>query len=399
MKNRSTWSEGPAAGGIQHAGRRSVMHRPRLVAALVVSAALPVTGCPSTGAPCTGSACADKQTDVSFQEQSAYPMDVLIVVDDSPSMASKQGTVEALADALAQVSGNLVGRNDLRFLVVTSSSAPGCPRPGAAPRCASDRVLRWGQVCGQPPNFTGALADAIACATAVGAEGCGVEQPLAAMQAALENKIDPSFPRANTPVFVVVVSDEDDCSTPAGLMPTEAEPGTDDPAGSTRCRDADQRGELVPVDDYVRFLQTRDRPSAVSVVASLPAPRLERLALALNGSITRLDAANLAPAFAQYGQRLAVQMGNPCLPPEIVDHDPGRPGLQPECTVTEGGPEAGGTVERPLPRCETSAPPCWRVESEVTCPSGGAWVIDHGSCTPPAVTTFKASCLAGEPGQ
>jgi hypothetical protein len=334
-----------------------------------------------------------------FEQPRAYAIDVLVVLDDSPSMAGKQSTVQALAATLAHVTDQLPGYNDLRFLVVTSSSVPGCSQPVVVPDCASDRVVRWGQVCERAPNFTGALGGVIACAFAVGAQGCAVEQPLAAMEAALEHKVEPSFPRANAGLFVFIVSDEDDCSTPTGSLPFEAAAGSDDPALSVRCREADERGQLVPVEDYVRLLAMWPRLGGVSVVVSLPAPRLERLARGPGGAIISLSAEDLMPAFGQYGQRLPIRVGSPCLPAEIVDREPDRPGLQPECVVTEQVPdEAGRAVDRPLPRCEISGPPCWRVEPQLACPSGASWTLDHGSCIPPAPATVRASCLTG-PGQ
>jgi hypothetical protein len=350
--------------------------------------------CPPSGAGCGG-----RQVDQLFNEPGAPIIDVLLVLDDSPSMAGRGELLTTLGQELARTASALPPA-DLQTLVVTTSADHGsgeCARPPAPPpRCAADQALRLTTVCGQRSNLSSGVPEAFGCAVAVGSAGCAVEQPLAAIQAALV----PPFLRPDSQLFVLVLTDEDDCSAPSGPLPFAVQPGEaerDAPELGARCREADQRGQLVDVASAAALLA--GRPAALSVLAPLPAPRLERLAQAARGEVRELAVGNVAGALSSLGQRLAVGIGAPCAEPGLIDRDPDRPGLQPECTVTEQTPdEAGQLVSHPLPACDQGgAPPCWRVTTDLTCPSGIKWSIDHGGCSPPRGSMVKTSCAAASP--
>ena len=75
---------------------------------------------------------------------------------------------------------------------------------------------------GGVPNYTGNLEDVFTCIADVGESGCGFEQPLAAVVRALgadgrprppENQ---GFLRPDAFLLIVLLTDEDDCSVPAG---------------------------------------------------------------------------------------------------------------------------------------------------------------------------------------
>jgi hypothetical protein len=62
-------------------------------------------------------------------------------------------------------------------------------------------------------NYTGALADAFATISSLGASGCGFEQPIEAMKRALDNHpANVGFLRPAAALAVIVLTDEDDCS-------------------------------------------------------------------------------------------------------------------------------------------------------------------------------------------
>ncbi len=167
------------------------------------------------------------------------PLDLLLVIDDSPSMYDKQ---VALASTFPQLLAKLAsfdgGLPDLHIGVVssdmgTSASADAMPGPtvggigngGCAGRgkaggfIVQQNVLRstteesfLAHPRGGEPNYNGTLESALSTQVRLGAGGCGFEQPLAAMKAAFENPENTGFVRAEASLAVVILSDEDDCS-------------------------------------------------------------------------------------------------------------------------------------------------------------------------------------------
>jgi hypothetical protein len=191
-------------------------------------------------------ACHDTTVDIGDLEQvlalPAIPnhdVDVLFVVDNSPSMLDKQQAMMAsfprMMDALAALDG---GMPSLHIGVVTSDMGsmgsldmqPGPPVPGSSGGCnfvGDDGVLQHAapELNGamfiedfanpdgtRTRNYTGELRDVFAEIAAVGANGCGFEQHMAAMRRGLGNPANAGFLRPNADLAVVVVADEDDCS-------------------------------------------------------------------------------------------------------------------------------------------------------------------------------------------
>ncbi len=162
------------------------------------------------------------------------PIDLLFVIDNSPSMADKQrllgAAMPALVDELKKAPGGLpslhVGfvSSDLGAGLLSSAQ---CKQGGdrgrliVRPECGLDRdgpFVRAGQ---GPSNVTGDLATALGCLTQLGARGCGFEQHLESARVAVlpasaggppENQ---GFRRAGAHLALVVLADEDDCSVPA----------------------------------------------------------------------------------------------------------------------------------------------------------------------------------------
>lgn len=189
-------------------------------------------------------------------------LDLLFVIDDSPSMADKQNNLANnfpnFINVLQAVPGGLP---NLHLAVVTTDMGT----KGSADTAAGPPVGQVGnggcamtgdsgnmQVNGAPvtgtylvdivttggsrvTNYTGTLAAAFSTMARVGAGGCGFEQPLAAMQKALDNNpANAGFLRADAVLGVVFLTDEDDCSirTSAMFAPESAELG---PLQSFRC--------------------------------------------------------------------------------------------------------------------------------------------------------------------
>ncbi|MFT3695099.1 MAG: hypothetical protein QM831_18320 [Kofleriaceae bacterium] len=159
-------------------------------------------------------------------------LDLLFVIDDSPSMLDKQIALRAsfphMMDQLASLPN---GIPDLHIAVVTSdmgtsalASDPAPAIPGDVGGChdhgdngafRTDPSITGNFITTAPANYTGSLPDAFSAITQVGAEGCGFEQTLASMQQALSPTApatNAGFLRPNANLGIVIISDEDDCS-------------------------------------------------------------------------------------------------------------------------------------------------------------------------------------------
>jgi hypothetical protein len=188
-------------------------------------------------------------------------LDLLFVIDDSGNTAHLQTNLAAALPAFftrlgAAIPGGLPGlhvgvvTSDLGTATSAGPSGPpvgvvgqgGCEGSGGggalttgqsvvAGSFATDLVLSDGT---RQQNFDGALALAVAGMVRVGSTGCGFEQPLASMRAALaENPNNAGFVRPDAVLAVVLLMDEDDCSVrdPALFAPDSV----DNPLQSFRC--------------------------------------------------------------------------------------------------------------------------------------------------------------------
>lgn len=243
---------------------------------MVMVAASAACGDPATALIDARPALADAEPDapadapgpriVTVVELPATPLvavDVLLVVDDSSGMAAKQAK---LADALPALVERLAARPgglpDLHLGVVTTdlgtagsaSATPapafgtigngGCAGTGRAGALQTFGVAVTGAFVSDVAagdgsrvrNYTGDLATvAGSIVRGAGEGGCGFEQPLGAMRAALGPlAANAGFLRADAALAVLVLSDEDDCSvaSTAFFDPATTPLG---PLGSFRC--------------------------------------------------------------------------------------------------------------------------------------------------------------------
>jgi len=191
-------------------------------------------------------------------------LDLLFVIDNSPSMADKQVSLaenfRRIIDKLVQLDGGLP---NLHIGVVTSDmgtqgsgvATPGAPigvlgnggcagagGDGALAHDGDPQLVRGFLVDVADPaspggrlrNYDGELVDEFARLAQVGAGGCGFEQHLAAMRRAVSNPANAGFLRPDANLAVVILADEDDCSAldPALFGPDSAALG---PLSSFRC--------------------------------------------------------------------------------------------------------------------------------------------------------------------
>jgi len=164
-------------------------------------------------------------------------IDILFLIDDSPSMADKQNNLRMnfpnFINVLNTIQGGLP---NIHIGVATSdlgSKGADDPSPGAGvPGCTGNgrngdlqtngTMLVNGKfivdVATSTPgvrttNYTGNLSDAFTAIASVGAAGCGFEQHIEAAKRALGN--DPAnagFLRPTAYLAVIFLADEDDCS-------------------------------------------------------------------------------------------------------------------------------------------------------------------------------------------
>ncbi|MEM6996998.1 MAG: hypothetical protein AAF721_41225, partial [Myxococcota bacterium] len=187
-------------------------------------------------------------------------VDILVIVDNTPSMAAEQA---ALASALGQLVESLAAVNDVRIAFTTTDNGnPWCvgtsPEAGALavtscqarvaefsdPLLGDQSAVGCTDVCTLPTltvlptnegfgseakarpwiesvagvaNVDVALRDAVQCALPQGTTGCGFEQPLESMRKAVKRSLqvgEPAegFVRPDAELAVVVLTDEIDCS-------------------------------------------------------------------------------------------------------------------------------------------------------------------------------------------
>ncbi|HWU87564.1 MAG TPA: hypothetical protein VN253_09835 [Kofleriaceae bacterium] len=205
----------------------------------------------------------ERQTVVELPATPNRDLDLLLVMDDSVGLLEIQGSLKVslplLIDRLQRVPGGLP---NLHVGVVSTdmgTRASGSPTPappigqignGGCSGIGKNGVLQKflaatitgsflsdvAQTDGtRLKNYTGDLAVTIGQMISGGAGGCGFEQPLAAMRAALEGQpANAGFLRPEAQLAVVFVTDEDDCSA-ASTSLFDANTSSLGPLGSFRC--------------------------------------------------------------------------------------------------------------------------------------------------------------------
>lgn len=185
-------------------------------------------------------------------------VDMLFMIDNSSSVRNIQtNLLNNFPTFLATLENSPAGLPNLHIAVITSDlgagdgSIAGCSASGGDagrfqydPRgtCTTTGLAPGATYIsnvGGLANYTGSLADVFTCIAAVGETGCGFEQPLGAVVRALGADGSPppaenqGFLRPDAFLFVVVLTDEDDCSVPpgSGLFDTKSNLTLDSPLG------------------------------------------------------------------------------------------------------------------------------------------------------------------------
>jgi hypothetical protein len=198
-------------------------------------------------------------------EARGLALDIVFLVDDSFSMNDKQENLvrnfsrfmrvleDAVPDGETLDAHIAVVSSDLG--VANSTGVDHCSTPGgangafqSAPRgaCAGPRGSFILTNAGGK-NFDGDIADVFSCIARLGTDGCGFEHQLGALRRALGG--DPAaamppqnagFLRPNARLGLILITDEDDCSAPAGsdlFTPDPAAEAAYGPRDSYRCNE------------------------------------------------------------------------------------------------------------------------------------------------------------------
>lgn len=156
-------------------------------------------------------------------------LDILFVIDNSQSMEDKQRElstelpallnslrrgVESPLDLHIGVTSTDVGAGDFNITACNNEGDNGILQINTNAGCSlnSDRYIAQN---GMSANFSGQIEDVFSCISNLGVSGCGFEQPLEAMLRALDgtNPSNDGFMRPEAMLAVVLLTDEDDCST------------------------------------------------------------------------------------------------------------------------------------------------------------------------------------------
>jgi len=185
-----------------------------------------------------------------FQQTLNREIDILFMIDDSPSMLPLQAKLLTNFPVFMNVLKNLpMGLPDVHIAVVSQNTGAGkfdlpqyhCPFGGDRGQfhfqptgtCTTSPLMA-GQTFLQASNnqtiknYTGDISDAFTCIAQLGDQGCGFEGQLKAVRWALDPNDTPDtnvgFLRPEAYLAVILITNEDDCSVPddSGLIdPTQ----------------------------------------------------------------------------------------------------------------------------------------------------------------------------------
>lgn len=401
-------------------------------------------------------------------------VDILFVIDNSLSMDEEQDSLSAnfveFTNVLNAIDGGLP---DVHIGVVSTDIGTGasgvCSPSGdngtlqTAPRvagCSPPTDAYISDVLNpntgmRERNYTDSLAETFSCIAELGTAGCGFEQPLESMRRALNgsNINNAGFLRDNAYLAVILITDEDDCSTENNGMFDRADTAELGPLDSFRCfefgvecepdddpRQPGPRQNCVPressdymyeVQEYIDFLaDVKGDPNLVFVAgiignaspvvvgvdpmdneptlepscssaAGIAAPGV-RLQAFLDGFPTQSTSTticneNLSDALIQIADSLAVFVGNPCLVGDY-DTDPDVDGVQYDCIVSDVRFRGTDREEEDVMRqCDAWPPaaneslPCWDIvpDADLCCDDPANCGLQEGSGVGLSVVTER----------
>jgi hypothetical protein len=292
-------------------------------------------------------------------------------------------------------------------------------------------------------NYTGELADAFTELANVGANGCPFSQPLEAVRTALDhNPANAGFLRDEANLAIVFITAQDDCTFEhSSFVVGDSAVDTfrcftngvacSDPYTCQPRSDSELMPDVTRYATFLKGLKADPSDVMVGVIAGPPTPVEIRPVVTGTPSLApsctfenslatpgvRLK--SFVDQFPNRGQMTAIcqgdleeglvlsscvigaggrYLGSPCIDGDLADSDLARPGLQPECTVSDVQQSFGGDRrEQVLPACDSTASqvPCWHVvTNDQRCTSGpGLEMRVERDDFPPPETWVISSCV------
>jgi hypothetical protein len=394
-------------------------------------------------------------------------VDILFVVDDSGSMKEEQDSLQTnfprFIDRLSTLQGGLPS---VHIGVVSTDVGTGTDAIGSCNAKGDDGHMLSNNCSGlnggasyiidtdaagggRTQNYSGNMPQLFGCMAHLGTGGCGAEQPLESMRLALDpvRNTNPGFIRTDAFLAVVIISDEDDCSTRDRSIWTKGvnnplyqctslgiqcdQPDLSAAGPKTNCQPRQQSPALFDVSEYVKFLQQLKGDKQLIVASITGDPTPVSVSIASNGD-AELDAscksafglatpavrtsvftgsfsrathvricdADISSALDEIAKNIVLAIGDPCIEGALADVDPKTPGLQADCVVTDVvHPDAPNETETILPACDAShsVKPCWTLESDAqqcaAWPSKLKLTVDRGNTSVPSDTHVRAQCV------
>jgi hypothetical protein len=161
--------------------------------------------------------------------QPSNMLDVVFMVDNSPTMDTTQQALAASVPALIdELKKRPMGLPDLHIGFVSSDlGAGGFSLPGNCSRiqgdqgrfqarlgCGLNDGALWLEFSADHTNFSGDINKVLGCLATLGTGGCGYEHQLKSLAVALQRPEQAAFFRDEAALAIVLITDEDDCSAP-----------------------------------------------------------------------------------------------------------------------------------------------------------------------------------------
>jgi hypothetical protein len=260
----------------------------------------------SERAECTSPPC--RETVAELRAEPLDSLDILVVMDNSPSPMTQEPTLDAFHTFLERLGRRSGGWPSLHLGVISTDVGTGRYSMSGCSGSGDDGALQFARRvpgCEPPPapylvdgpdgrNYTAELAEAFRCIARLGIDGCGFEQPLESVQRALDGSqpVNEGFLRDEAALLLLLSIDEDDCSAfdpqlfytpedsiddPLGPLSSYrcfeygvecAEPDPRAPGPRTSCRSMEDSDYMTPVAEFVAFVrQLKPNPADVAVAA------------------------------------------------------------------------------------------------------------------------------------